>query len=30
VGPWFEWVRCFVVLPTIAAGSLPMVSALLA
>ncbi len=27
MGTWFEWLRCFVVVPTIAAGSLPMVSA---
>jgi len=25
-GTWFEWLRCFVVVPTIGAGSLPMVS----
>ncbi len=27
MGTWFEWLTCFVVVPTIAAGSLPMVSA---
>ncbi len=27
MGTWFEWLRCFVVVPTIAAGTLPMVSA---
>ncbi len=27
MGTWFEWVRCFVVVTTIAAGCLPMVSA---
>ncbi len=27
MGTWFEWLRCFVVEPTIAAGTLPMVSA---
>jgi hypothetical protein len=27
VGTWFEWLRCFVVVPTIAAGTLPTVSA---
>ncbi len=27
MGTWFEWLRCFVVVPTIGAGSLPMVSA---
>jgi hypothetical protein len=27
VGTWFEWLRCFVVVPTIGAGSVPMVSA---
>ncbi len=26
MGTWFEWLRCFVVVPTIGAGSLPMVS----
>ncbi len=25
-GTWLEWLRCFVVVPTIGAGSLPMVS----
>ncbi len=27
MGTWFESLRCFVVVPTIRAGSLPMVSA---
>ncbi len=27
MGTWFEWLRCFAVVPTIGAGSLPMVSA---
>ncbi len=26
-GTWLEWLGCFVVVPTIGAGSLPMVSA---
>jgi hypothetical protein len=26
-GTWFEWLRCFVVVPTIAARTLPTVSA---
>jgi len=27
VGTWFEWLRCFVVVPMIVAGNLPTVSA---
>ncbi len=27
MGTWFEWLSCFVMVQTIAAGSLPMVSA---
>ncbi len=27
MGTWFEWLRCFVVVPMIAVGNLPMVSA---